>query len=97
MAKAAMFGVIGRLSGRGLSERFQSLEEALEEGLKSDEEDITIPVSSSCIRSIGWRSDGTITVDFIRGGTYSYEGSKELFLAFAAAGSKGEFFNSHFA
>lgn len=86
---AAILGVIGRFIAAGVVESLT--DEAIDE-LESQE----IPVSSSCIRSIGWRSDGVITVDFIRGGTYSYEGSRELFLAFVAAPSKGEFFNSHF-
>lgn len=88
----AILGVIGRLIGTGIVESLT--DEALDEL-----EQITVPVSSSCIRSIGWRSDGVITVEFIRGGSiiYSYEGSRELFAAFVVARSKGEFFNSHFA
>jgi hypothetical protein len=86
---AAILGVIGRLIGAGIAKD-------LLEGAEEDLEEQTVPVSSSCIRAIGYRSDGVITVDFIRGGTYSYEGSKELFLAFLAAPSKGQFFNSHF-
>ena len=87
----AILGVIGRLIGPGLVESLT--EEAIDEL-----EHVEIPVSgSSCISSIGYRGDGVISVTFIRGGTYNYEGSRELFLAFAAAGSKGQFFNSHFA
>lgn len=83
---AAILGVIGRLIGAGVvaSDNDEELEEQ------------TVPVSSSAIRTIGWRSDGVITVEFIRGGIYSYEGSYELFQAFVGASSKGEFFNSHF-
>lgn len=57
---------------------------------------VTIPVNSSAIRAIGWRSDGVIIVDFIRGGEYTYDGSFPLFMAFAASSSKGKFFNEHF-
>jgi KTSC domain len=72
---------------------------AIRTGYEEDAEDleeINLPVSSTAIRSIGWRGDGVITVEFIRGGTYSYEGTKEMFLAFASAPSKGAFFNEHF-
>jgi len=72
------------------------LKKALTEDDDEEHEDITIPVSSTAIRTIGWRSDNVITVEFIRGGSYSYEGDRELFDAFVAAPSKGEFFNSHF-
>jgi len=61
-----------------------------------DLEEITIPVDSTAIRTIGWRGDGVITVDFVRGGLYSFAGTKDLFDAFAAAPSKGAFFNQHF-
>jgi len=71
------------------------LKESLKEG-EEELEDITIPVSSSAIRSIGWRSDGVITVEFLARGTYSYAGTRELFDAFVAAPSKGTFFNEHF-
>jgi hypothetical protein len=59
-------------------------------------EHVTIPVNSTAIRTIGWRSDGVIIVDFVRGGEYTYDGSFPLFMAFAASPSKGKFFNEHF-
>jgi len=59
-------------------------------------EDITIPVSSSAIRTIGWRKDGIIIVEFVRGGVYTYDGTYELFKAFITAPSKGGFFNANF-
>lgn len=85
----AVLGVIGRLIAAGVVESLT--DEALE-----DLQFAEVPVSSSCIRSIGYRSDGVITVDFVRGGTYSYAGSRELFDAFLLAPSKGEFFNANF-
>jgi hypothetical protein len=85
-----MAAVIARLIAVGLLEATTAEgEEALEQ--------IELPVpGSSCIRSIGYRGDDTITVTFIRGGTYTYSGDKALFLAFAGASSKGTFFNEHF-
>lgn len=64
----------------------------------SDEapEDVTVPVASSAIRSIGWRKDGVIVVEFNQRGTYTYDGTYDLFQAFVAAPSKGGFFNQHF-
>lgn len=59
-------------------------------------EELTIPVSSSAIRSIGWRNDGIITVEFNARGTYTYASDYATFVAFAAAPSKGGFFNQHF-
>lgn len=56
----------------------------------------TVPVSSSAIRSIGWRSDGIIVVEFRERGTYTYDGDYETFLAFVTAPSKGVFFNQNF-
>jgi hypothetical protein len=68
---------------------------------EGDEEDgegepIYIPVDSTAIRSIAWSPGNVITVEFNRGGTYYYDGDRDLFDAFAAAPSKGGFFNAHF-
>jgi hypothetical protein len=82
--------VIARLLAVGL------LEATVAEGAE-ELEHIEIPVSgSSCIDMIGYRGDDTITVNFTRGGTYTYSGDKALFLAFAGSSSKGQFFNEHF-
>lgn len=61
--------------------------------------EISLPVSSTAIRAIGYRGSedtGVITVIFNRGGAYDYEGNLDLFKAFAAAPSKGGFFNANF-
>src|SRR5262245_22283026 len=63
--------------------------------LGEPEHEITIPVSSEAIRSIGYSVGGVITVEFVRGGTYHYPGTPEMFLAFAVAPSKGRWFNEH--
>lgn len=86
--------VVARLIAAGLLEDAEAAAARL--GVESLEQiDIPVP-GSSCIRAIGYRGDDTITVTFIRGGTYTYEGDKDLFMAFAMAPSKGAFFNSHF-
>jgi KTSC domain len=65
-------------------------------GIDISEKGLTVPVSSSCISSIGY-SEGIITVEFKRGGdkSYDYPGTEEEFVAFVAASSKGEWFNAH--
>jgi hypothetical protein len=88
-----LIGLAGRLLASGIAEAL--IEEGMEK-LGEKFEDITVPVNSSCIRSIGWKSGDIITVDFIRGGEYHYEGDKAMFQAFVAAPSKGAFFNAHF-
>lgn len=99
-APAIALGLAARLAGgRAISGRL--LANGVVQSLIGDKEideleNIEVPVSSSCIRSIGYRGDDVITVTFIRGGTYSYDGDKATFAAFVAAPSKGEFFNAHF-
>jgi KTSC domain len=51
-------------------------------------------VSSSAIKSIGWR-DEIITVQFQARGTYTYPGTKEDYLEFISAGSIGQYFNAN--
>ena len=70
---------------------------SFEEGIwkKTNQPEFT-PVVSEAIRSIGYRPEDTIVVEFKRGGTYSYDGPYELYQAFLAAPSKGQFFNNHF-
>ncbi len=73
------------------------LEVAASEGLDTlKETEITIPVNSTAIRSIGYHVSGIITVEFARDGRkYDYPGTEAQFIAFLAAPSKGEWFNSH--
>lgn len=51
-------------------------------------------VNSSVIASISWK-DEIITVNFHRGGTYTYPGSRELYEDFVNAPSVGAYFNAH--
>ena len=64
---------------------------------QEEEQEISVPVRSSCISSLSWR-DETVTVTFHRGGSgsYDYPCSIELFKEFVNAPSVGAFFNSHF-
>ena len=62
----------------------------------SPESGITVPVSSSCISSIGYNND-RITVQFRRGGSMSYDyyGTAEEFISFVSSPSKGAWFNAN--
>lgn len=53
---------------------------------------VTLDVESSFIDSIGW--DGSILTVNIGGNSYWYPSDSEQFAAFAAAGSKGQFYNA---
>ena len=97
---------VGRLLGAGLlsvteisgARAALAVEGEAEKLFKPEEgpEEIVVPVSSSAISSIGWHQNDIISVTFNRGGTYTYDGSYELFQAFIAAPSKGQFFNQFF-
>lgn len=103
-----MPALLGRLLGAGLLDAVEAnlartAAGLIEVGALEGEDletaqlrDVTVPVSSSAIRSIGYRHDDTITVEFVRGGTYTYDGSYELFQLFVLSPSKGQFFNEHF-
>lgn len=51
-------------------------------------------VKSSAISTIAWK-DEVITVTFVRGGTYDYPGSRDLYEDFISAPSIGQYFNQH--
>jgi hypothetical protein len=82
-------------SGAAFGPELESLLSETGIQLEKGQTSITIPVSSSAIRSIGYNVGGVITVEFNTRGTYDYMGSPELFIAFATAPSKGAFFNEH--
>lgn len=61
-----------------------------------DDAPVYLPVDSSFIRAIQFDPPDTITVHFSdTGKSYSYSGSRDLFDEFAAAESKGAFFNAN--
>lgn len=98
--------LIGRLLGAGLLDAVEAnfartaagiaLREGEEELDPTEPMDAYYPVHSTAIRAIGWHKPDTITVEFMQRGTYTYDGSYELFLLFINSPSKGRFFNEHF-
>jgi|SRR5215471_10928478 len=95
---AATVGFAGRaeMVGGSMTNRLL-MEAALEKAIDPSLNTIVVPVNSTAIRLIAYHpSDHNISVEFMRGGTYEYEGSMALFIAFALAPSKGQFFNEHF-
>jgi KTSC domain-containing protein len=94
---AAIRATSGVRLGAALVESADELGLGLED-LAEDQIEITVPVNSDAIQSIGYHAGGIITVTFHRGGSRSYDfpGDEALFLAFLTAPSKGRFFNEHF-
>lgn len=94
LAAGGTTGRVGALEGALLGKGVMSLADELIEQFGPE---ITVPVSSSAIRAIGYRpADETIIVEFHKRGTYTYAGSPQLFEEFLAAPSKGRFFNDVF-
>jgi hypothetical protein len=100
------FVLVARFLGAGILDAIEANEaraalgiaakEAGLEGALDEEKPEFTPVNSTAIRGIGYRPKDTIVVEFVRGGTYSYDGPYELYQAFIHAPSKGQFFNNHF-
>lgn len=93
---ASIISTEALIGGEVLSKELVALAET-QLGHKANDTSITIPVASSCIRSISFQVGDVITVEFIRGGSliYEYIGNEELFMTFISAPSKGQFFNAH--
>jgi hypothetical protein len=76
---------------------------AISKALGRDEQDekdaeaerpVSTNVKSSVIASISWKDD-VITVNFHRGGTYTYPGSRDVYEDFISAPSVGAYFNAN--
>lgn len=94
--------LIGRFLGAGLLGVEEATAARLALGLDAKTAEgeakppVVINVHSSAIRMIAYIEPDTIVVEFVRGGSYTYDGDIELFMAFASSPSKGSFFNNHF-